>query len=164
MPGIPLSHGDKFLNAKLREHPIVVQFPESEPVTLSVTPIPAARNSEPFDRRRACAGNTNCIPICPIQAKYDPTITLRDALDTGNVKILYRAVAYNIALKDETMSTAHNEVRHIDFIHYERDVGGASMRARATAKCFVLAANAIETPRLMLMSNGGRGITGKSPE
>ena len=30
--------------------------------------------------RRACAGNTNCIPICPIQAKYDPTITLNDAL------------------------------------------------------------------------------------
>ena len=42
---------------------------------------------EPYRNRRACAGNTNCIPICPIQAKYDPTITLNDAMDTGFVTI-----------------------------------------------------------------------------
>ena len=47
----------------------------------SVRNLPAARNSQPYRNRRACAGNTNCIPICPIQAKYDPTITLNDATE-----------------------------------------------------------------------------------
>jgi hypothetical protein len=47
-----------------------------KPVTeVKVRSLPAARNSQPYRNRRACAGNTNCIPICPIQAKYDPTIT-----------------------------------------------------------------------------------------
>ena len=50
------------------------------------TPRQRGRNSRPYDGRRVCAGNTNCIPICPIQAKYDPTITLNKALDTGNVE------------------------------------------------------------------------------
>src|SRR5204862_6822170 len=49
----------------------------AEPITgLKVRSLPAARNSQPYQNRRACAGNTSCIPICPIQAKYDATITL----------------------------------------------------------------------------------------
>src|SRR5262249_33138686 len=67
-----------------------VQF-EGLPVT--VYPTPAGRNSRPYDGRRVCAGNTNCIPICPIQAKYDPTISLNKALDTGNVEVRYQSVA-----------------------------------------------------------------------
>ena len=69
-----------------------------------VTPTPQGRNSEPYDDRRVCAGNTNCIPICPIQAKWDPTITLGKALDTGNVKVSYQSVAYNVAV-DGTNAT-----------------------------------------------------------
>src|SRR5262249_38523654 len=51
---------------------------ETPPTEIRVRNLPAARNSQPYRNRRACAGNTNCIPICPIQAKYDPTITLND--------------------------------------------------------------------------------------
>src|SRR6202034_93298 len=29
-----------------------------------VTPTPQGRNSEPYQERRVCAGNTNCTPIC----------------------------------------------------------------------------------------------------
>ena len=47
---------------------------------LTVTGTPAGRNSQPYQSRRVCAGNTNCIPICPIQAKYDPSVTLEQAL------------------------------------------------------------------------------------
>src|SRR5579872_121153 len=43
-------------------------------IPLSVTSTPAGRNSQPYQNRRVCAGNTNCIPICPIQAKYDPSV------------------------------------------------------------------------------------------
>src|SRR3546814_4641308 len=36
---------------------------------LVVSPTPAGRNSQSYAGRRVCAGNTNCTPICPIQAK-----------------------------------------------------------------------------------------------
>jgi choline dehydrogenase-like flavoprotein len=160
MQAIPLSFSDKVLNDRLHEK--AVQFPVAggKPVQLEVTPIPAARNSEPFNRRRACAGNSSCIPICPIQAKYDPTITLHDALNTGKVSIQYRAVARNIRLKNPGFGP-DNEVVGVDFIKYSQDLKSAEAPSllSATAKVYVLAANAIETPRLMLMSNDGKGIT-----
>src|SRR5262249_43800392 len=42
--------------------------------------LPQARNSKPYDDRPACHGNNNCIPICPIQAKYDATVHVKKAL------------------------------------------------------------------------------------
>jgi hypothetical protein len=86
MPKIPPSLLDQRVGevlAKLTEDE--TKFLEmAEPVTeVKVRSLPAARNSQPYRNRRACAGNTNCIPICPIQAKYDPTITLNEATDSG---------------------------------------------------------------------------------
>ena len=63
---------------------------------MAVASTPAARNSQPYQNRRVCAGNTNCIPICPIQAKYDPSVTLADALRTGNVEVMYKTVASQV--------------------------------------------------------------------
>ena len=124
--------------------------------TIRVRSLPAARNSQPYRNRRACAGNTNCIPICPIQAKYDPTITLNDATsrnDDGNnffTRIMPHTVASEIVVENHMVS-------RIDFIRYEGDAGprdGGCVKA----KVYVIAANAIETPRLLLMSRtGGMG-------
>ena len=86
-----------------------------------VTPTPAGRNSEPYDDRRVCAGNTNCIPICPIQAKWDPTVTLGKALDTGNVTMSYQSVAYNVAVDG-------------DGRHAHRLLPVVARRSRATCK------------------------------
>ena len=62
-----------------------------KPVTeVRVRSLPAARNSQPYKNRRACAGNTNCIPICPIQAKYDPTITLNEATEMQVLQTLIK--------------------------------------------------------------------------
>jgi hypothetical protein len=41
--------------------------------------LPQARNSQPFDGRPACCASSSCIPICPVQAKYDATVHLRKA-------------------------------------------------------------------------------------
>ena len=82
---------------------------------IRVISTPAARNSQPYGDRRACAGNTNCIPICPIQAKYDPTITLNEALDTGNVEFLDHAVA------SEVVVGPNGRVSQINYIRYEKD-------------------------------------------
>src|SRR5690606_31853539 len=112
-----------------------------------ITPTPQGRNSRPGERRQ-CAGNTNCIPICPIQAKYDATVTLALALQTGNVDIRYQTVANNIRLDDST-----DQVTGIDFITYATHGGVPTGTGTVTAKKYVLAAHAIETPKLLLMSN-----------
>jgi glucose dehydrogenase len=111
-----------------------------------VSSTPAARNSQPYQARRVCAGNTNCIPICPIQAKYDPSVTLAEALRTGNVDVSYKTVASKVYVD------GNGRVSGIDFIRYDKDDGDPVERGRLTAKLYILAGNAIETPRLLLMS------------
>ena len=124
-----------------------------------VTPTPAGRNSEPYQDRRVCAGNTNCIPICPIQAKWDPTVTLGQALDTGNVTVCYQSVAVNIAVDGDN-------VTQIDYLTWSCDPSGelTSEANTVTAKRYVLAAHAIENAKLLLMSNNGAGICNSSDQ
>jgi glucose dehydrogenase len=125
-----------------------------KPVTgLRVRSLPAARNSQPYRNRRACAGNTNCIPICPIQAKYDPTITLNEATNSG-ARLVDHAVASEILVEN-------NLVSGINFITYQNEAGPKTGDGCIKAKIYVIAANGIETPRLLLMSkNGGRTANG----
>jgi choline dehydrogenase-like flavoprotein len=54
-PSIPLTLTDQFFAAVTNGK----QTFEGQPVT--VYPTPAGRNSQPYDGRRVCAGNTNCI-------------------------------------------------------------------------------------------------------
>ena len=124
-----------------------------------VSPTPAGRNSEPYDDRRVCAGNTNCIPICPIQAKWDPTVTLGKALDTANVTVKYQSVAYNVAV-DGTNVTS------IEYYEWSRDDSGAICKVSntVTAKVYVLACHAIENARLLLLSNNWKGIANTSKQ
>jgi choline dehydrogenase-like flavoprotein len=120
-------------------------------VGLTVTSTPAGRNSQPYQHRRVCAGNTNCIPICPIQAKYDPSVTINDALATGNVEIRYRAVA------SELVVDANGRIASLNYLQYEDAFGPRTATGSVQARVFILAAHAIETPRLLLMStNAGR--------
>jgi glucose dehydrogenase len=125
-----------------------------KPVTgLRVRSLPAARNSQPYRNRRACAGNTNCIPICPIQAKYDPTITLNEATNSG-ARLIDHAVASEILVEN-------NLVSGINFVTYTNEAGPKTGNGCIKAKIYVIAANGIETPRLLLMSkNGGRTANG----
>jgi choline dehydrogenase-like flavoprotein len=116
-----------------------------KPVTeIKVRSLPAARNSQPYRNRRACAGNTNCIPICPIQAKYDPTITLNEATNSG-ARLIDHAVASEILVENDRVSG-------INFITYKNEAGPKTGDGCVRAKIYVIAANAIETPRLLLMS------------
>ncbi|MBR0797372.1 GMC family oxidoreductase [Bradyrhizobium jicamae] len=122
---------------------------------IKVRSLPAARNSQPYRNRRACAGNTNCIPICPIQAKYDPTITLNEATNRG-AQLIDHAVASEIVVEDGPVG----RVSQINFIKYEKEAGPRTGEGCVKAKVYVIAANAIETPRLLLMSNN-KGRTEK---
>ncbi|MGF7205619.1 choline dehydrogenase-like flavoprotein [Skermanella aerolata] len=144
MPSIKQSYLDKTLQRSLAGVQIY-----GEPMNLA--PTPAARNSRPYQGRRVCAGNTNCIPICPIEAKYDATVTINKALTTGKVTILYRTVASRV-----NVDPLDGKISGIDYITWTDPRGGASGHGTAVGKFYVLAAHAIETPRLLLMSADDR--------
>src|SRR5262245_6237896 len=157
MRKIPNSTTDQYVHESLNKSPLTEAETGFLGMGTAVTDIPvrgvpAARNSEPYRNRRACAGNTNCIPICPIQAKYDPTITLNEALDSGNVEFLDRAVA------SEVVVGPNGRVSQINYIRYQKDFkepGQTTTTGCVTATVYVIAANSIETPRLLLMSKIG---------
>jgi choline dehydrogenase-like flavoprotein len=165
MPKIPLSLVD--MEVKKAMPNLKVEGVGLDGVKWAVTSTPAARNSQPYQNRRVCAGNTNCIPICPIQAKYDPSVTLAEALRTSRVDVMYKTVASQVNLG------ADGRVSGIDFIRYDKENGDPVERGSLTAKLYILAGNAVETPRLLLMSkseqapNGvanrrdGKGFVGK---
>ncbi|ROO43034.1 dehydrogenase [Pseudomonas sp. AF76] len=113
---------------------------------LVVSPTPAGRNSQPYAGRRVCAGNTNCTPICPIQAKYDATVTMNKALATDKVKVLYRTVAtkLNVGLDGTIFG--------VEFKQYQLGDGPMTGFGEAIAQRYVIAAHAIETPKLLLNS------------
>jgi choline dehydrogenase-like flavoprotein len=156
MRKIPNSTTDQYVDESLNKSPLTEAETGFLGMGIAVTKIPvrgvpAARNSEPYRNRRACAGNTNCIPICPIQAKYDPTITLNDAMNTGFVKLSERTVASEIVVGQNGL------ISEIQYIRYKTDTGQRTETGSVKARIYVIAANAIETPRLLLMStNGGR--------
>ncbi|MES2817567.1 MAG: GMC family oxidoreductase [Pseudomonadota bacterium] len=139
MHGIPASLVDQGLAA-------AIDGQLFQGLPLVVSPTPAGRNSQPYDGRRVCAGNTSCTPICPIQAKYDATVTLNKALDTGNVSILYQTVA------SQVLVGADDQVSGIEYIQYETSNGPATGTGVAVGKRYVIAAHAIETPKLLLNS------------
>jgi choline dehydrogenase-like flavoprotein len=167
MPKIVMSKVDAAVDAAMPG--LKISGHGLDDVKWAVTSTPAARNSQPYQNRRVCAGNTNCIPICPIQAKYDPSVTLADAQRTGRVDIMYKTVASRVQI-DES-----GRVSGIDFIRYEDENGVPVERGTVTGskKIYILAGNAIETPRLLLMSKNertpdgvanrkdGRGFVGK---
>jgi glucose dehydrogenase len=153
MPRIPESLTDRAVRNALKNlTPAETAFlgMSRSPTEIPVRGVPAARNSQPYRNRRACAGNTNCIPICPIQAKYDPTITLNEALNHKSVTMMKKTVAKEIVLDGDL-----RRVTQINYIDY--GTGPTEKTGSIKAKIFVIAANAIETPRLLLMSqNAGR--------
>ncbi|WP_420226489.1 GMC family oxidoreductase [Pigmentiphaga litoralis] len=118
--------------------------------TLGYTNIPTAqaRNSGvPYDERPACCGNNNCVPVCPIGAKYDGATALA-RLEAKGAVILSDAVAYRV----ET-----NARQQVEAVHY---FDQNKVSHRVTGKHFVLACNGLENPKLLLMSADDRNPKG----
>ena len=100
---------------------------------------PQGRNATTRDDRPACCGNSSCIPVCPVQAKYDATVHVARAEQNGAM-IVDKANAVAVVLG------ADQTVDHIVFKRWDLSEG------RVFGRLFVLAAHAIETPRLLLAS------------
>ena len=149
-----------------------------ETYPLKVRSTPQARNGIPNPRHRGgegyvptgavsihqaemgerCQGNTNCVPICPVQAKYDARRTLFKGLETGRVDLLVRTVASKVHVDG-----ASGRVTEVEFKTYH-DASPAHVTGKVRAKIFVLAANAVENARLMLASglHGTSGLIGRN--
>ena len=120
---------------------------------VSIRPIstPQARNSAPYQGRPACAGNSSCVPICPIQAKYDATVHLKRATDAKADSRRTPAVLRSHAVVTRVVIGDDGQVSHVVYREWSGKRAGAEKTARGRA--FVLAGNAIETPRLLLASS-----------
>jgi choline dehydrogenase-like flavoprotein len=127
MPAIPQTYLDKAFARAL------------EGSGYQVRATPQGRNSQERDGRPSSCGNASCIPVCPVGAKYDASVHVDRALKNG------------AALYDRTTAT---------FVETDPDGRIAAIRVkrpdgsegRATGKVFVIAAHAVETPRLLLNS------------
>ncbi|MBI2509063.1 MAG: GMC family oxidoreductase [Betaproteobacteria bacterium] len=131
LPPMPLTYLDRVITGRLRPH------------GFKFVARPSARNSVPYDNRLACHGFNSCSPICPTGAQYAAIVHIRKAEALG-VRVLEEALVTRVDVdKSGTVRS----------LTYKRPDG---VEHRLTARAYVLAANGIETPRLMLISRSRR--------
>ena len=140
MKAIPLSYQDKVYTEALNN------------TRYRVDATPQARNSINYDNRPACCGSASCIPICPVGAKYDATVHINRAEKNGT--LVYERTNATFVETDSDLNVTGIKFRRPD---------GSS--GKVTGKIYVIAANAIETPRLLLHSRSSRlpnGVANRS--
>jgi choline dehydrogenase-like flavoprotein len=104
---------------------------------------PAARNTRDYDGRPQCRGYGVCSPICPIGAQYSASVHVHKAEALG-VRLIENARVDRIEAAPDGRIVA---------AHFKRPDGS---EGAATGRIFVLAANGVESPRLLLASASER--------
>ncbi|ETX00441.1 MAG: hypothetical protein ETSY1_11225 [Candidatus Entotheonella factor] len=182
MTAISMSYLDQYVSNKVQGHQI-----NQKEVTVRSTP--QARNSDWswneddhgfYDYRPPCMGNSSCIPICPVRAKYDPSVHLNRAIgmtynengyydsDGRNVvkqpaEIRYQAVAYQVmidAATDRVSGILYKQYQSVKMPSGER--GYDVTEHRVTGDIYVVCAHAIETAKLLLNSAWKQDENGKT--
>lgn len=165
MPEIPNTYLDQQFRDALRDQTI-----NGERVHVRSTP--QARNSQWYQGRPPCVGNSSCVPVCPIRAKYDPSHHLASAIGatqpssyphshlrahrypepaTNPAQISYRSVATRVEVGPDGK---------ISGVYY-KTWDDKDSEIKVTARIYVICAHAIETAKLLLMSPwvGGAAAT-----
>lgn len=140
MKEIAQSYGDLQLIKALKKAP--KEMRSLDGIKIRITTLPQARVSEEgYNGRHACRGNNNCIPVCPTGARYDATIHLQKAARLG-VEFRHRSVVTRLE------PDASGKIAKVWYRGWDgRD---ASVRGRF----IIIAAHAIETPKILLLSEG----------
>lgn len=107
------------------------------------TPVGAVGNPELGQR---CEGNSACIPICPIQAKYSALKTIDRALKTKRVTLITQAVVTKLTIGE------NGRISGVEYLRYDAEGNTPSTTTTATATIYVLAGHAIENAKLLLAS------------
>ncbi|MCW2835436.1 MAG: Glucose-methanol-choline oxidoreductase:NAD binding site [Nocardioides sp.] len=175
MHSLPQSYLDTVLARDLDG--TVVQL-EDTACTVLVRPTAQARNSIPnpaydggkgyvpvgavsthqVDQGDRCQGNINCVPLCPVQAKYSARKTLSLGVRTGRVDILTQTVASQVHVG------ADGQVSHVDYQAYGSTTSPEHVTGSLRARTYVLAANPVENARLLLASGlpSSSGLVGRN--
>lgn len=170
MQRIPSSYLDEWLAERTNDK---VYREGDEDIPLTVTNTPAGRNSTPFAggatvageardtwlprggssalawRGQRCEGNSSCIPICPVQAKYSALKTLGTTLRTnpGTLSIRTQSVATRLETDENGYITG------VVYKRYDGPHSRSFTQRRIEGRIVVMAANAIENAKLGLASN-----------
>lgn len=110
--------------------------------TFEVVSNTTARNSRTYDGRPPCCGNNSCQPICPIDAQYHGGLAAASA-EAAGARLLPNANVYRLEHDAESRIVAAH--------YYDPDKGSH----RIAGETFIVAANGIESPRLLLLSASG---------
>jgi glucose dehydrogenase len=113
-------------------------------IDVAVRTTPSARRSRTAKGAPACEGSSSCIPLCPTGARFSPLTILAAAQKTGKVTVASGWVASRLHMGDGGVIEKVTLMRS--------DAGGVKRQVRA--KQFIVAANAIESVRLLMMSRG----------
>lgn len=90
-----------------------------------------------------CEGNSSCIPICPVQAKYNPLKTWERVI--GPVEVRTQCVVSKVV-------HSGRKVVALEYFPYTDGVSPPKKQERVTADLYILACNAIENAKLLLAS------------
>jgi choline dehydrogenase-like flavoprotein len=173
MHKIPQTYLDKLLSRKLKG---MKYDDEGDKVDIDVVSIPQGRNSipnkdyidprtkKPYQPKGAvgnsheglrCEGNSNCIPICPVQAKYNAIKTLNEGLDPKRnhpIEIQFQSVVSSLEIDSD-----HGKIKSIYYKRYEKEGDPSSITYhKIEAKRYVLAGSAIENAKILLASDAAK--------
>lgn len=143
MPAQPKSYGDRRLIARMEENGLKEVVLDGEPLRVQILTMAQARNTRPYDGRPACEGNHNCIPLCPTNAKYDAAVHLKRARQNG-VEIRTGCVVTKLE------AAAGGLISRV--LYKDWNTESPQTERPVTGDIVILAANPIETPKILLHS------------
>ncbi|MCB0666227.1 MAG: GMC family oxidoreductase [Saprospiraceae bacterium] len=172
MHRIPPTYLDQYLAKGLKG----MKFRDGEEqIPIDVVSIPQGRNSNPnynyHDPRTGfryrpqgaagqdhkgerCEGNSSCIPICPVQAKYSALKTLHNVLNIKHSPVTLQAqsVVSKLNIDPDT-----GKITGVVYKEYVKPGDSEGVKEKvAQGKLYILAGSAIENAKMMLASGAGR--------
>lgn len=133
-PAVRLTYGDLHIASRLRGKSY-----DGAPLVVQATP----QARDPL----TCQGSGSCVPICPTGAKYEAFTHIEKAKRLG-AQVLDKCVVHKVHVGAD----AH--VSHVEYRTWD------GQDRRVATKVLVLAANAIETAKILLMSKSDRTPAG----
>lgn len=127
LPAFPVGYDENILRQACK--PLGIQFHT----------IPQARTSLSYQGRPACMTFSTC-KVCPIRAQYSAEVHIELAEATGNVTVIPHANVVRLEV---------DKLRRVKMAIYATP---DKVEHRCTARVFVLAAHAVESARLLLLS------------
>jgi choline dehydrogenase-like flavoprotein len=162
MSKLPPSVVDQFFDSRLTKATVGLYGGD---YPIRVVGIPVGRNSSPNpnyeggrgyqvlssignrDAGNRCQGNSNCLPLCPVQAKYSALKTINVAKLTGRLEVRSQSVASRLVIDSGT-----GRITGVEYKLYKNPQESEFTTEYVSGTVVVLAANAIQNAVLMMAS------------